>query len=438
MNSSLDPRTTQRIESIREVNCCYKKVILPVSIISFQSEGVKSLKNQKQKVSLALKKLDLLMKQNFHQDILKISLINIVKCLEIFYHNQKHLNKFCSVFPYQVFFSIITTHNDPEIATCALKIFSLCCLSKHFPRNTFSKPEHINFLLNLFNQINVKYHDCIFRIFKECILRRPDVRNYLLQHDVLNFIDQNSPVSIEFISFCLASEPDIEKGYANTINVFLTIALRSNNKDVVLTALRMFKLKSFQNSKIIDPNLLSIIFNELFPMNDPAYIIPILNVASSIKLDRQTFIPMVMNSFGSTNNIKVFRKCIKLLQIHYEEWREFPEILTYLSKFLPSSYEKEKNIAQIMMLYLVISPEIDAKIVDFILRFASDRTIGLHCLAFTYHVLNSIISSENADAKQKILEVISNNIEQIETLAGDENEEIQKVAISILDLLPNI
>ena len=435
----MNVRSQQRINAFCKNDKNYKNIILPSSMISFQSENLKSLKTIKTKLKIALQNIRAL--QNSCDKPLSI-LLNISKSIKIIKKYHKTMERLCSQFPYEFFFSLLVTSNDINISLLALKIFSYCSNSQHFPKNHFSNQENINFCLNLFNQIEAKYHKYIFKIFIECIKRRPDIRNYLLKNNVFSFVNPESTSSIDFLAMCLSTDPDIEKGYANTACLFLSLALKGQVLKAKLHVLNMFKLKSFAGSKVIDPNIIQYILTDFAALNLPNTQIPILNVALSVKLDSKYFIPLVMNYFGiaakDNSKKKLIRKCMKILVSNYEEWQKVPEILEYLVKFLPGSYEVERDIAQIIMLYVKILPEIDPNIIGFIAKFLSDKIIGLHCLSFLYQVLSIVSQSENDEIIQRMNQTINECIEEIETMSMEGEEQIQEVALSLMKIYSNM
>ena len=74
------------------------------------------------------------------------------------------LNKFCSHFPYDVFFNFSINGETPKICLLSLIIFSYCTNSKKFPREKFEDIDNVSYIFSLFEELDKKYHNYLFNI----------------------------------------------------------------------------------------------------------------------------------------------------------------------------------------------------------------------------------------------------------------------------------
>lgn len=386
-------------------------------------------------------------------------------------NNLSQLDTLCEQFPYNDFFILIANGPTPEICRLSLGIFSYCANSKNFPRNTFSQKDKIEFFFSLLCNPDLKeskQNKYLFNIFNQIILIRADIRNVLLKNGILNFaISKNltptSKSAVDFLATCLCVEPDIEQGYANTINAFLLFALKQENKrDYISTVLNIFirrKNKLFNpiyNPKVIDPMLVKYILDDLPRMNIAPTFVPILKIASIVKLNDQNFISIltyflekvsdkqIISKYELTCCLKTMRCSMKIMINNYERWRAYPAIVQCILSILNTKEAKlpfviEQSLVQVLMLYITIEPKMDLTALEHAFNFIDDRVIGTNCLAFLYQSFTIILNSEDSNEnKAKVKNLFESNIEKIEEIAyenDEENENSHEIAISILNLL---
>ena len=181
----------------------FRKIILPNN---FKITNNKiNLKEQEVNLRQCISNLETLVLDS-NQEQIKLRFIS--SKIKTFKKNIKLMNIFCKKFPYSDFINKICSCETEEIRLYSLVIFSRCTFSKYFPVNSISKLNYINFLISLFSVISEKYHKYIFTIFSAIVVKRIDVRKYLMDNGIFEFIDMSIPCE-RFIISCLITPPKI-------------------------------------------------------------------------------------------------------------------------------------------------------------------------------------------------------------------------------------
>lgn len=343
--------------------------------------------------------------------------------------------------------ALCQTDQPPGVKLEALTVIAVFTRHSSFPATRFANSDSLRFLLSFLcpeesGGLRARDREWVIRIFLVLMKSRVEIRDFLLGEGILQAFTFPGPFFSRFLALSMKLEPDIPAQFQDAF-IATVMAMLGSEKDTAIKPL----LAAFKKRPALfwmSPPFFEIITQKVITTAGPDNAVLVLRILErcrradpaefATRIPYPLYLAHLVDLINRHKSQKVQTVVLKVLIKNHEAFREFDTeaiCASVLEAADRASYANAVLCTNFLVLYHDMLRRFEPHIVELVLHGISDKGFAYCGISFLVHLLEKL----SGEARQVVLELCSNSLDEIEAATESENEAVADAAMSLLSLV---